>query len=157
MVSGGKDVERWWVLVPFTEWGVLRGVGLFLLEVFGGRYCCVGNPRALPTPLSGRRRRAIITRLHTNSRARHRLLVARGLHLIICVTGGFSNYTASARSLISVNAVKLVGTIGAFGPGGGVGLTACTSHYVRGRVLVRLHGVNGTGLRVDFSRPLDIS
>lgn len=85
------------------------------------------------------------------------MLVRRGLHLIICVTGGFSGAKMNMRSLVSVNAVNLVGTVGAFGPSGGVGLTACTSHYVRGRVLVCLEQGDGAGVRISVSRPLGMS
>ncbi len=128
---------------------------LFLLGVnVVGPACCVGNPRALPPPLGSRRRTVL---LGQGSGGSGSVLVIRGLQLIICVTHGFSARGAGVRSLVSVNAVKLVGTMGAFYTSEGVGLTACTSHYVRGRVLVCLEGGSSRGGRVSVSRPLGVS
>lgn len=119
----------------------------------------------LPPPLRQRRRGHYLVTLdklrksdrpvaHRSTEGR---LVRRGLHLIMCLTQGFRGAKVYIRSLVSVKAVKLVGKVGAFGPRGGVGLTACTSQYVRGRVLVCLHEGGGIGLRMSVSRPLGIS
>lgn len=130
---------------------------LCILFIYPNTTRCITKTPDLPPPLAPRRRGTLLTQVVTNSHTTQSSLVARGLQLIICLTGGCRGANIPTRSVVSVNAVKLVGTIGAFAPRQGVGLTACTDHYVNGRVLVCLHGDSGHHRRTDVSRPLGIS
>ncbi len=128
---------------PWTR--VFGCVGLKIIFLFGlvlrvlSNMCCftlrITSGKTFPTPLSTRERGRLLRLDRGNSVSTHGALVRRGLHLITRVIGGCCTANTSRSSLVSVNAMNLVGTISAFGDSGKVHLTACTTEYVRGTVL----------------------
>lgn len=110
-----------------------------------------------PGPLAPTRRGGCVRECARNSLRTGRVLVRHGLHLITRIVQGCRGTDRSPRSLVSVNAVNLVGTMVAFSPRGKGHLTTCTSHYMRGRILVCLHTEGGYDRRVSLCRPVNAS
>lgn len=107
-----------------------------------------------PGPLDTQRRVRAFTTLQTKSEDTQRGVVQRGLQLITRITGGCCTRPNSRRSLVSVKAVKLVGTISAFSAAHGTQFTACTDEYVRGRLQVRFHERHEGNIIISLRRAL---
>lgn len=84
--------------------------------------------------LDSKRGRILFRGVGTKSRRTGRRCVGKGLHLMLDIVGHFSKDDRGPSSLFRVKYVKLVGTVGGFGPRLRMGFSACTMPVVVKRV-----------------------
>ncbi|MDR2361003.1 MAG: RNA polymerase sporulation sigma factor SigE [Oscillospiraceae bacterium] len=132
-----------------------------LLEKLGirasGGVFYIGGPDTLPPPLSRDEEMECISRLtceETRERAKQ-TLIERNLRLVVYIARRFENTGIPLEDLVSIGAIGLIKSVGAFNPEKNIKLATYASRCVENEILMFLRKTHRQKTEISLDEPLN--